>query len=240
MKRLSLKRSILCLILGVMTTVGIAWGCGALSSLVASEESKLLRTHEDTPCWVIYKFSSHSGSFVSAIEVQTDSIARYLLIPDSTYTPDIAAFVPYWSQLTNSIKADDTKIPRYIQEIARGWPMRALSCETEVGWDWDAIIGPKIIRHGIIIGKFPNSGSLSDRIFPLKPIWLGFVIDTALYWLLWYVVLSTLLWMYLMRRTRKRRRRGLCIHCAYDLRGSNVSGQCPECGMQIADRYVAQ
>src|SRR5262249_50413980 len=31
-----------------------------------------------------------------------------------------------------------------------------------------------------------------------------------------------------VRRSR-RRKRGLCIHCAYDLTG-NVSGVCPECG----------
>jgi hypothetical protein len=30
-------------------------------------------------------------------------------------------------------------------------------------------------------------------------------------------------------RTARRRRRGLCLHCGYDLTG-NVSGRCPECG----------
>jgi len=30
-------------------------------------------------------------------------------------------------------------------------------------------------------------------------------------------------------RRRRRRRRGLCVDCAYDLRG-NASGRCPECG----------
>ena len=31
---------------------------------------------------------------------------------------------------------------------------------------------------------------------------------------------------------RKRRKRGLCVKCEYDLRG-NVSGVCPECGTKI-------
>ena len=33
-------------------------------------------------------------------------------------------------------------------------------------------------------------------------------------------------------REVKRRLRGLCLHCGYDLRG-NVSGICPECGATV-------
>jgi predicted amidophosphoribosyltransferase len=33
-------------------------------------------------------------------------------------------------------------------------------------------------------------------------------------------------------RRRRRRKRGLCVNCAYDLTG-NVSGICPECGARV-------
>ena len=33
-------------------------------------------------------------------------------------------------------------------------------------------------------------------------------------------------------RRNRRRKRGLCVQCGYNLTG-NVSGRCPECGMQI-------
>jgi hypothetical protein len=33
-------------------------------------------------------------------------------------------------------------------------------------------------------------------------------------------------------RRYRRRRKGLCIKCAYDLTG-NVSGTCPECGAEV-------
>jgi predicted amidophosphoribosyltransferase len=33
-------------------------------------------------------------------------------------------------------------------------------------------------------------------------------------------------------RRRHRRRKGLCIHCGYNLTG-NVSGVCPECGERV-------
>jgi hypothetical protein len=35
-------------------------------------------------------------------------------------------------------------------------------------------------------------------------------------------------------RRWRRRKRGLCVKCAYDLTG-NVSGVCPECGKPIDD-----
>lgn len=38
-----------------------------------------------------------------------------------------------------------------------------------------------------------------------------------------------LMFIYAPARRRRRRRRGLCVQCAYDLRG-NISGRCSECG----------
>lgn len=35
-------------------------------------------------------------------------------------------------------------------------------------------------------------------------------------------------------RVRRRRKRGLCLKCAYDLTG-NISGVCPECGTKIQE-----
>ncbi len=37
------------------------------------------------------------------------------------------------------------------------------------------------------------------------------------------------------RRLRRRRARGQCLRCGYDLRG-NVSGRCPECGVPCGTR----
>ena len=39
-------------------------------------------------------------------------------------------------------------------------------------------------------------------------------------------------------RTYRRRRKGLCIYCAYNLTG-NTSGTCPECGMHCPSRGAA-
>ncbi|MFH1110781.1 MAG: hypothetical protein V1790_16525 [Planctomycetota bacterium] len=43
----------------------------------------------------------------------------------------------------------------------------------------------------------------------------------------------------LLNRKIRRRRRGLCVYCAYDLRGL-VDPRCPECGMPFDRARLAQ
>ncbi len=54
------------------------------------------------------------------------------------------------------------------------------------------------------------------------PLWMPTVVFVFLFP---YVYLP-------LHRMRKRRRKGLCLKCGYDLTG-NVSGVCPECGTEI-------
>ena len=70
------------------------------------------------------------------------------------------------------------------------------------------------------------------RVLPLRPIWPGFAINT-----IFYAALLWMLWLspFVVRRV-VRRRRGRCINCGYDLRGTSGGGGevCPECGAQSA------
>ena len=60
---------------------------------------------------------------------------------------------------------------------------------------------------------------------PLQLLWVGFTINT-----IFYGVLLWLLMLGLLRARRvRRRKRGLCIKCGYDLRGDFSAG-CSECG----------
>ena len=63
---------------------------------------------------------------------------------------------------------------------------------------------------------------------PYGPLWTGLAINTMFYggvlWILWFGM-SLLL-------TMIRRKRGLCIKCAYDLKGA-AHEVCPECGTEF-------
>jgi hypothetical protein len=63
---------------------------------------------------------------------------------------------------------------------------------------------------------------------PGELIWSGFAINTIFYAAaLWFIFAIPAT----VKRLR-RRRRGQCIHCGYDLRGQPTgSAKCPECGL---------
>ena len=55
------------------------------------------------------------------------------------------------------------------------------------------------------------------------------------YWsLLTLAATTSALLIFLCIRSLRRARRGFCLSCGYDLRGS--TGTCPECGAEIAGR----
>jgi hypothetical protein len=72
--------------------------------------------------------------------------------------------------------------------------------------------------------KRPDGKYFMSRIlsFPIGLATLAFAFPLACMW-----------WIRVGRPCR-RRRRGLCVRCGYDLR-ANLSGKCPECGLE----YVA-
>jgi hypothetical protein len=84
------------------------------------------------------------------------------------------------------------------------------------------VLGSSLVQHQK--WGFECSGSMeSDKIIVLRaPYW---ALSTPV--LLWaaYLLLGEL-------KTRRRRRRGLCVQCGYDLRAS--PDRCPECG-RVAD-----
>ncbi len=58
------------------------------------------------------------------------------------------------------------------------------------------------------------------------------------YWFLMSLVLALPIWeLARWRKIRRRRAKGLCLQCGYDLRAS--SGRCPECGLPIPPGVAA-
>jgi hypothetical protein len=108
----------------------------------------------------------------------------------------------------------------YIEHTLAGWPCKALIGSTGDG------AGISEVRDAITL-EWPRSvqDCMWPAVLPLRPLWPGFLINTAFYggvlWLLWCGQ-GTI-------RRERRRRRGLCEECGYDRRG-DVGSVCPECG----------
>jgi len=74
---------------------------------------------------------------------------------------------------------------------------------------------------------FPDSIEVGRWNLPNRVVWSGFVVDTAFCAVIWF----TLPWSFIQTRRAVRKRRGRCVNCGYDLRGTS-SGGCAECGWQ--------
>jgi hypothetical protein len=104
-----------------------------------------------------------------------------------------------------------------------GWPFLAFHTEFEQRED---LPQPRIDLHGAVLipaGTVP----FVSRSFglPFRPIWTGLLGDTLAYATVWAAAaIGARAW----RHTR-RRRRGFCPACGYDLR-YNIAAGCPECG----------
>jgi len=115
------------------------------------------------------------------------------------------------------------------KELGYGWPWRAMRVTMEQLPP--AVRGtPAILDHRIIEGillKKNTTNAYSPVVIPTRILWLGFIGNTALA----AVVLITAGAAFKTYRTSRRRRKGRCLACGYDLSGQTTPG-CPECGAE--------
>ena len=112
---------------------------------------------------------------------------------------------------------------------ARGWPALSLCW-----WEpWPNQPGRDLAWGLRLSGTKPvrEAGFVLPHVLPLRPIWSAFLVNTALYAaVLWLVVR----WPFALRRFL-RVTRGLCPRCAYPTGESSV---CSECGRELPKRAV--
>ena len=115
----------------------------------------------------------------------------------------------------------DSAVPLYY-ELYAGWPAMSLggtSRMTQKG------------IHSPFVFYLPEGlrEQVEYFVVPLRPQWPGFAINTLLYGgVPWLLVCGP----FELRRYR-RRKRGLCVYCAYPIGMSDV---CTECGRAVARR----
>lgn len=111
-----------------------------------------------------------------------------------------------------------------------GWP-----CRTMWGWKYSAqnwqvttMLFVTTLSDGggdLLPILFPAQAGPGRRILPFYPLWPGLLANMAIFSVMWLAIFRGVR----VCRRLMRMRRGVCVVCRYDLRGSE-SGVCPECG----------
>ncbi len=206
----------LCALLGVVTTVGVAWGLVGYFgprprindvSFIAAEEyrsSGRMRT-KDAP-------------------VRPDAMAWPTAVPADWPTP--------WSVSVGSMPGWRRQVAwgggfgfiLYTDRVGLPWPAMELNRAREPGSAFQGVWSQGFaLRRSTYPAGYETTFDGRTRL-PLKPHFPGFLIDTLFWGALWLGVIMA----FRALRRRRRRRRGLCVQCRYELAGL---GRCPECGV---------
>ena len=231
MKR-RLFKLVVFLILGAIVNVAVAWGILAATVWLNSTEEPEQEVGfwpPDNPEWEIemLRYKGHA-SFVC------NNFSR---VHSEFFFRPIREWLPRWAFCRTESPTTVHGLPIYmgnggLVEQAAGWPLLALQSPyrwtfiPSDGWTTQVeLLGPGIVvstdrKHKIIGLPF---------VLPLRPIWPGFAINTMFYVaLLWLLTLGPF-----TARRMIRRKRGRCIKCGYDLRGTEHE-VCPECGKELS------
>jgi hypothetical protein len=206
------------LLLGVIVNIAVAWGSALFVPLDWSQNVRGMR-YKQGMRWELQKWSGWAGVRLYSVQWGTHGIEW------EGFGPDPREFIPHWANLdrptSRVVRSPDLEIEVREAE-ARGLPL--ISMWSEMEW----FDGPAHeVRGGFETGLAPwqRGGARIPRVLPARIAMPGFAINTIFYaailWLLWFGPG--------MIRRGSRRRRGWCVRCGYDLRGSGA-GMCSECG----------
>ncbi len=227
----------ICLLLGAVVNVAVAWGCATWSALEVVSVSLQEPTKTEQRWWrQIYPTRAAPEALLARQSSGFGCDSQSILGDrggQAVFRVDFAG--------PSTVNFDpNTKFDR-VTTLRSGWPWRSGAGER---WDLGFSLMTPIPQLGYRVTMWRDAdlhsfalsfdrpewlGSSSFRILPLRPVWPGFAVNTLFYAaLLWSLICSP----FALRRFL-RLRRGLCPKCAYPMGESSV---CTECGGALAGR----
>jgi hypothetical protein len=219
MPRRPATRLLIAMVLGVVTTIAVAWWCGATSMLELPTDRRTAVPSGDSGRIVVHELTGFGIARCSFFRIDWPSV-----FVESWTMYD--AF-PAWGPMAGADAA--AAIPDLLNAgedlIGQGWPFIALWCaqrtmSTDVRGGWR-----------VATTHTPGTFLSTDHVVAFRPSWPGFLANTAIYGVAWWMAL----FLTGVVRRRVRARRGRCLACNYDLRAT-IDPRCPECGAAMA-RY---
>ena len=216
---------LLVLLLATVVNVAVAWGFALWADPAAVEEPEIGLVITDSDSWEFVRFSRVGfTAFMSTRAVDGR-------VPPQTHGPDPDRMVPHWVDLGRPSPVfeaaaelhHDGLLVEHRTVIACGFPLRCLWYEpvSTVGNGSRRVLP----SQGGYVAIRSKEG-LFPRGLPLRPIWLNVAINTLLY----AVVLWLLISGPVALRRHIRARRGGCAKCGYPAGASEI---CTEYGATL-------
>ncbi|MEE8155413.1 MAG: hypothetical protein V3T53_10725 [Phycisphaerales bacterium] len=234
MKR-SARWLIVCVSLGVVTTIAVAWACAAWVDPYTVMQPSPRKSGGATngrhyAFWIV---GEHEAFGTVRTHSAWANLSNLQIAKRPPFFGPPEPLIPKWA----AFLVPSADIPAGLNHVrvadARGWPFLAMWS----GLSYDGQLQPPskvpTIMHGLVVNPNAMSGpspGTTVRMLPLALIWGGFLADIALYSLGWLVLLM----LTVAGRRALRSRQGCCVICGYDLRGT-PQGNCPECGSAITN-----
>lgn len=247
--RPSIPRLLLTLALGTLTTIAVAWALACANIPTPGIGSS--QTIHPTRGQVSYP---HIGGPKNGLKVSGFFATGRVSIAASAHGPDYPlllgsamyfyheAHVPPDELVPRSLRS--ITIPWLVDPAQTPWPRGDDQdwCSVEAsGFPFLALASihrrtPSLTREHAWSIPLPGNRmrTLGERSYgpsapctlPLRPLPLGFLLDTLLFAAGWYA----LLFLHSALRRTLRRRRNQCPHCGYSRGGISSETPCPECG----------
>jgi hypothetical protein len=218
---------VLFLLLGAIVNVAVAWGCALWSAQESWESVRALEAPQRWPAY-LERLSwppPHSSSEHLELGLHRASIGVSIV---SISGGDVFASCAREGPDTDKTFVSMSRRLFGIPARALSWEMHGVRAGPR-GMDMTkAAHSAAGLRAGWNVSELTGAIDRGcDRRMPLMPLWPGFAINTIFYaaalWVI-FAIPGTL-------KRLRRRAKGQCIHCGYDLRGQPAaSNKCPECG----------
>ncbi|MCI0629391.1 MAG: hypothetical protein L0Y44_01905 [Phycisphaerales bacterium] len=226
-----IKRVLVSLVLGALTTIGVAWNCVLLVEPLTGKLSGSFQfnTSDSWSCWI---FQRSGAVLVQRTPMRPSSTTKLLTGPSglTLWHGEPIPQIPSWSRVHQPPSGEELQIRGTMIEDARGWPVVTMVSRYAVGSKTPGAQGSTPHMPFWLLSR---SGTL-PRTIPMSPIWPNFATSAVGWGGLWLVLLVA---PGAVRRCR-RARNGWCVACGYDLR-STPGEVCPECGAVIYRRSGA-
>lgn len=219
------KLAVVYLLFGLVTTVAVAWGSAMLWQPVNVTPDFLIE-EGPSPHNKVYvrrcpggQSMLFSGFFVSEADLRAhrQRVNHWEL----ELRPPLGVRRYWWYSKHDWLDESDP-VGLEVEVVARGWPWLASRCSLWTEYSshqFDTSYAFAIPSRGHAANEL--AGAI---LLPYLPYWPGLLADTLFYGVLFASLHQFVGW----GRRARRRRRGLCVGCGYDMAG--IDGVCPECG----------